>query len=330
MPLNTSPLYVSAVCAALAALLMSCSCPEPVPAERGAASESTASRETTGFVFEALLVDPDSWKPITRWGFPAERPPPVLQGSALDYTGHVFTRNLLSQDHHLTDLGTWSIGTNREAHKFGLQRLIIALDGRLTDKTVTVQAGGMEKRVCIPEQGGVYFHGFKAEPGLVLIVSRCRACGAQEPQLSEDPRAAPAPCDTRDETGSTRDRPRANDDVLKLLLSKSELVVVAKITEAVGIWTNHIGVWCMSCTVSVEQVLKGRRGDGKAEMRLTAEYYGGMNRAVADKPLALEQGRRCVFFLRRKTPSSHWVTADLYFGVQHANERMIQSLKRLQ
>ncbi len=148
--------------------LVSCVCPETLPPISSAGSGSAT--EKAGLVLEAALVKPESLTPpSSEWSLTGTAA--RQRQSSLDYTGLIFTHNLLQQD-RVGDLGTWSVPPDGAAFSFRHQQLEVFSTAGVGETTVTVQADGTARRVDVPEGGGAYFEGFKSEPGLVLIVRR--------------------------------------------------------------------------------------------------------------------------------------------------------------
>ncbi len=119
----------------------------------------------------------------------------------------------------------------------------------------------------------------------------------------------------------------AGDDTLRSFLSKSELVVLGKITsEPIGI-IEESGVPNYFCEFRVQDVIKG---DGKLKDQVIKVNITRFEMDSKDKHPFIRKDGECILFLNSTasiTPS--WVTADFWFGLQHPSPWMAQSLKRI-
>ncbi len=122
-------------------------------------------------------------------------------------------------------------------------------------------------------------------------------------------------------------RGEPDDDTLKSLLSKSDLVVIGKITsEPIGI-ISEFGVLNYSCVFHVQEVLKG---DGKLKDQVIKVNIARLEMDAKDKHPLITKDGECILFLKNAAPGfPSWVTADFWFGVQHPSPRMARSLQRL-
>jgi hypothetical protein len=119
----------------------------------------------------------------------------------------------------------------------------------------------------------------------------------------------------------------SGDDTLKSFLSKSDLVVMGKITsEPIGL--NHeVGVPNYICEFRVEEVLKG---DAKLKDQVIRINIMRFEMEVKDKHPLIKKDGECILFLKSAAPNAPaWVTTDFWFGVQHPSPWMTRSLKRL-
>jgi hypothetical protein len=119
----------------------------------------------------------------------------------------------------------------------------------------------------------------------------------------------------------------SGDDTLKSFLSKSDLVVMGKITsEPIGI-ISESGVPNYICEFRVQDVLKG---DGKLKDQVLKVNIMRFEMDAKDKHPLIKKDGECTLFLKSATPNTPaWVTADFWFGVQHPSPWMARSLKRL-
>jgi hypothetical protein len=122
-------------------------------------------------------------------------------------------------------------------------------------------------------------------------------------------------------------RADTDDDTLKFFLSKSELVVVGKITtEPFGLITE-VGVPNYSCEFKIHEVLKGDAALKGQVIRINIKRFERTNK---DKHPLIKKDSDCIVFLNSDRPNiPHWVTSDFWFGLQHPSESMMCSLKRL-
>jgi hypothetical protein len=117
-----------------------------------------------------------------------------------------------------------------------------------------------------------------------------------------------------------------SDDTLKLLLSKSELVAMGKITSEPDSIIEELDVPNYICEFRIKDVLKG---DGKLKDQVIKVNIVRFEMDANDKHPLIKKDGECILFLKRTTPSSSsWVTADFWFGLQHPSPLMAQSLKR--
>ena len=119
----------------------------------------------------------------------------------------------------------------------------------------------------------------------------------------------------------------SGDDTLKSFLSKSDLVVMGKITsEPIGI-TSEAGVPNYICEFRVQDVLKG---DGKLKDQVIKVNIVRFEMDAKDKHPLIKKDGECILYLKSATPNTpSWVTADFWFGVQHPSPWMARSIKRL-
>jgi len=117
------------------------------------------------------------------------------------------------------------------------------------------------------------------------------------------------------------------DDTLKSFLSKSDLVVMGKITsEPIGMIFES-GAPNYICEFRVQDVLKG---DGKLKDQVIKVNIMRFEMDAKDKHPLIKKDGEGILFLKSATPNTPaWVTADVWFGVQHPSPWMAGSLKRL-
>ena len=116
------------------------------------------------------------------------------------------------------------------------------------------------------------------------------------------------------------------DDTLRLLLSKSPLIVVGKIEEHSLGARYEAGVANHLCTVSVTEVLHGDPNlkDKDLKVNIVRMEYDAKDR----HPLIRKEAE-CLLFLTwtKNTPSCE--TSDAWFGIQHASPAMTKALAQL-
>lgn len=117
------------------------------------------------------------------------------------------------------------------------------------------------------------------------------------------------------------------DDTLKSFLSKSDLVVMGKITsEPIGI-NYETGVPNYNCEFRVQDVLKG---DAKLKAQVIKINIMRFEIDAKDKHPLIKKDGECILFLKSAAPNTPgWVTADFWFGIQYPSPWMARSLKRL-
>jgi hypothetical protein len=118
-----------------------------------------------------------------------------------------------------------------------------------------------------------------------------------------------------------------NNHPLKVLLSKSDLVVLGTITnEPIEIQLES-GVPNYICRFQVEDVLKGNT---TLKGRVIAVNIMRFEMEAKDKHPLIKKGSECILFLKADKPQTpSWVTADFWFGVQYPSPWMARDLKQL-
>ena len=119
----------------------------------------------------------------------------------------------------------------------------------------------------------------------------------------------------------------SGDDTLKYYLSKSDRVVVGKITsDPIGIVDESFAPH-YTCEFQVQDVLKG---EGKWKGQVIKIDISRFEMDAKDKHPLIKKDGECILFLKIAAPDTpSWVTADIWFGVQHPSRSMVRSLKRL-
>jgi len=120
----------------------------------------------------------------------------------------------------------------------------------------------------------------------------------------------------------------SDDDTLKLLLSKSDLVVQGKInTEPIG-ESEEEGVVRYAFDFEVSDVLKG---DSELEDKRISVAIERFELDKKDRHPLIRKDTDCILLLKtpREGNISAWGAADLRFGVQQPSPQMAKSLKRL-
>lgn len=125
-------------------------------------------------------------------------------------------------------------------------------------------------------------------------------------------------------TATGQERPDGDDDTLRYYLSKSEAVVVGKVTEGlqrVGVDFNPTPVNVIGFQVRVTDPIKGKVAAGQTIMvTLTRALDIG-------QALPPGQGENVVLFL--KSAGDAWVSADKWFGMQAHSRALVGHLKRV-
>ena len=118
-----------------------------------------------------------------------------------------------------------------------------------------------------------------------------------------------------------------SDNTLKFFLSKSELVVLGKITTDPDAFEDEMGVVNYTCEFKVQDVLKG---DAGLKGRVIKVDIIRFERDEKDKNPLIKKGGQCILFLKSDKQSAwSWSTADFWFGVQPPSPAMAHALKRL-
>ncbi len=119
----------------------------------------------------------------------------------------------------------------------------------------------------------------------------------------------------------------SGDDTLEFFLSKSDVVMMGKITsEPIGV-NDEVGVPNYNCEFLVQEALKG---DSKLKEQFIKVNIMRFEKDVKDKHPLIRTDGECILFLKSAVPSEPtWVTADYWFGVQPPSPWMARSLRRL-
>lgn len=121
-----------------------------------------------------------------------------------------------------------------------------------------------------------------------------------------------------------QDKQDSDDDTLRYYLSKSETVVVGKVTDGVqriGVDFNPIPVNVIGFQVHVTDSIKGKVAAKQTIMvTVTRAHKIGQS-------LPPEQGEKVVLFL--KASGDSWVSADKWFGMQPHSPTFVEHLKRV-
>jgi hypothetical protein len=120
----------------------------------------------------------------------------------------------------------------------------------------------------------------------------------------------------------------AGDDTLRFYLSKSKLVVLGAIaTEPVG-YSSERGVLNYVCEFKVSEVCKGDDAWQGKSIRITIMRF---EMAKEDRDPLVKKGAECILFLNQQPAGDlpPWVTADVWFGIQHPSPLLSKSLTRL-
>ena len=119
----------------------------------------------------------------------------------------------------------------------------------------------------------------------------------------------------------------ANNQPLKLLLSKSDLVVLGTITNEPIEVDLESSVPNYICEFQVEDVLKG---DAMLLRRVIAVNIMRFEMEAKDKHPLIKKGSECIVFLKADKPNTpSWVTADFWFGVQYPSPWLARELKQM-
>lgn len=119
----------------------------------------------------------------------------------------------------------------------------------------------------------------------------------------------------------------SSDDTLKFYLSKSDFLVMGKITSEPISINDEAGVPNYICEFRVQDVLKG---DGKLKDQVIKVNIMRFEMGAKDKHPLIKKDGECILFLKSAAPNTpSWVTADFWFGVQHPSPWLARSLKRL-
>jgi hypothetical protein len=125
-----------------------------------------------------------------------------------------------------------------------------------------------------------------------------------------------------------------DNEILRLLLSKSELVVLAKVEKAKAVWWDEAGVINHGYIVTVVDDIKSAKSVGK-KLSVTVIRF---ELEEADELSYLKEGATCIFFLKRSGTSVSeldgkaadvWVSVDFWFGVQPGFRLMADDLREI-
>lgn len=119
-----------------------------------------------------------------------------------------------------------------------------------------------------------------------------------------------------------------DDESLRPLLAKSDLVVLGKfVSEPDGI-AKEAGVRHYSGDFSIEDVLKGDASLSNATVMVSMTRY---EMTMEDHLPLIKKGSRCILFLKQASDIAKpvWVTSDFWLGVQYPLPVLARTLKRL-
>ena len=125
-------------------------------------------------------------------------------------------------------------------------------------------------------------------------------------------------------TAVGQDKPDSDDDTLRYYLSKSEAVVVGKVTDGVqriGVDFNPIPVNVIGFEVEVTDSIKGKIA-AKQTIMVTVTRAHNIGQSLPP-----EQREKVVLFL--KSSGDSWVSADKWFGMQPHSLTLVENLKRV-
>ena len=120
----------------------------------------------------------------------------------------------------------------------------------------------------------------------------------------------------------------ADDEISKFFLSKSDLVVMGRITAEPFPFMDEVGVPNYLCEFQIKDVIKG---DVEMKDQLIKLVITRIELVPADKHPLIKKDGECILFLKKAPPQNKpsWVSADFWFSVQHPSPTMAASLKRL-
>lgn len=120
----------------------------------------------------------------------------------------------------------------------------------------------------------------------------------------------------------------ADDETLKFFLSKSDLVVMGRITAEPVAVIDESGVPNYLCEFQIHDVLKG---DASLKDRIIKLVVIRFELTPKDKHPLIRKDGECILFLKKALPKNkpYWVSADFWFSVQYPSPTMAASLKRL-
>jgi hypothetical protein len=121
-----------------------------------------------------------------------------------------------------------------------------------------------------------------------------------------------------------QDKPDSDDDTLRYYLSKSEAVVVGKVTDGlqrIGVDSDPIPVNVIGFQVKVTDSIKGKVAAKQTIMVTVTRAFD------IGQSLPPEQGQKVVLFL--KSSGDSWVSTDKWFGMQPHSRTLVEHLKRV-
>ena len=104
-----------------------------------------------------------------------------------------------------------------------------------------------------------------------------------------------------------------DNDILRHLLSKSELIVTGKIVSDIGEESGEAGVVGITFNLKISKVLAGTAPKGN-EIFVSATLF------YLKRPACLNKGSECILFLKKA--GDGWTFADIWFGIQELNHEM--------
>lgn len=121
------------------------------------------------------------------------------------------------------------------------------------------------------------------------------------------------------------------DDALRRILSKSDLVVEATVlTDPYELFLQKGDTYEYICGVQMLDALKGEKPN--VELGVFSVFVIRRESSEKDRLPYLKKGSKCIFFLKNEgtEPKPSFKTVDVWFGVQPANSKLSQWIKRLE
>jgi hypothetical protein len=118
----------------------------------------------------------------------------------------------------------------------------------------------------------------------------------------------------------------SQSELLRLLVSKSELVVTGKFLGIAGPHIGPSGFATYPCEFKIQEVLKQNAKLQAAQIHVNIERVEREGDAKDKHPL-LKKDSECILFLKKDPNTENWINVEYWFAIQPANPSMTDEIK---